>query len=117
MGFKTNIRDYLFDAHVLVMPSRTEGLPMALIEAAACGRPVVASRVGGIPEIVEHGVNGLLVEPDQVDALAAAIEEIGGNLNRFMIESGARVSLIRDSYSPENWVRIAVEEYNKALES
>ncbi len=116
MGFKTNIRDYLFDAHVLVMPSRTEGLPMALIEAAACGRSVVASRVGGIPDIVEHGVNGLLVEPDHVKELAAAIEEMGANLDRFMKESGVRASLIRDTYSPEKWAEIAVAEYNKSLE-
>jgi glycosyltransferase involved in cell wall biosynthesis len=89
---------------------------MALIEAASCGRPVIASRVGGIPEIVEHGVNGLLVEPDRVEELAAAIEEMYANLNRFMIEGVARASLIRDRYSPENWVGIAVEEYNKILE-
>ena len=89
---------------------------MSLIEAAACGRPVIATRVGGIPEIVEHGVNGLLVEPNRVDDFAAAIEEMQIHFKRFTMESVARVSQIRERYSPENWVELAVKEYNTALE-
>jgi len=53
-------------ADVFVHPSRDESLGLAIAEALACGVPVVATRVGGIPELVEHMVNGLLVEPDPV---------------------------------------------------
>lgn len=62
----------LFD--VFVLPSRTEGLPITLLEAMSAGVPVVASRVGGVAGVLEEGQNGLLAEPD-ADALGRAIEE------------------------------------------
>jgi glycosyltransferase involved in cell wall biosynthesis len=60
-------------ARLLVLPSRSEGLPRVIVEAMARARPVVATRVGGIPELVEHGVTGLLVPPEDPDALADAL--------------------------------------------
>lgn len=63
-------------AALVAHPSFAEALPMAVLEALAAGRPVVASRVGGIPEVVEHGTNGLLVEPGDVDELAAALTRL-----------------------------------------
>lgn len=61
------------DADVLALPSRSEGTPRVLVEARAFGCPVVASRVGGVPTSVDHGVDGLLVPPDDPDALATAL--------------------------------------------
>jgi glycosyltransferase involved in cell wall biosynthesis len=63
-------------ARALLLPSASEGLPRVVIEAFLRGRAVVGSRAGGIPDIVEHEVNGLLVEPGDSVALAAAIERI-----------------------------------------
>jgi glycogen synthase len=57
----------------LVLPSRSEGLGRVVVEAFCRGRPVLASRVGGIPDLVRDGVNGLLVEPEGDDALADAL--------------------------------------------
>ena len=63
-------------ADFLVLPSRSEGLPTAACEAAASGRPIVATAVGGTPEIVEHEGTGLLVPPEDPAALAAAIGQL-----------------------------------------
>jgi glycosyltransferase involved in cell wall biosynthesis len=60
----------------LVLPSRTEGLGRVLIESFARGRGVVASRVGGIPDVVHDGEEGLLVEPGDHEALAAALVRV-----------------------------------------
>jgi glycosyltransferase involved in cell wall biosynthesis len=56
-----------------VLPSRSEAFPNALIEAMATALPVVATAVGGIPEVIRPGVNGQLVRPDDVDGLADAV--------------------------------------------
>jgi glycosyltransferase involved in cell wall biosynthesis len=60
-------------AAMFVLPSRAEPFGVSLLEAAACRTPIVASAVGGIPEIVSDGVSALLVPPDDVDALSAAV--------------------------------------------
>jgi glycosyltransferase involved in cell wall biosynthesis len=66
----------LASADLLVLPSRYEELGTVLVEAMHAGLPVVASRVGGIPEAVEHGVSGLLVAPGDVGELAGAIDAV-----------------------------------------
>ncbi len=63
-------------AHVVCLPSYREGLPKALIEAAACGKPLVATDVPGCREVVSHGANGLLVPPRNAAALADALEKL-----------------------------------------
>lgn len=64
------------EADVFVLPSLTESFGVVLAEAMACGLPVVATRVGGVPEVVQHGENGLLVEAGSADALHGAIAAI-----------------------------------------
>ncbi len=60
--------------HALVLPSRAEGLPLALVEAMMCGRPAVVTKVGGSAEVVEDGVTGFLAAPDE-ESIDAALEE------------------------------------------
>jgi glycosyltransferase involved in cell wall biosynthesis len=64
---------------LLVLPSHMENMPMVIIEAMAAGLPVVASAVGGIPDIIEHGKDGLLVQRGDVDGLADAIAMLLGD--------------------------------------
>lgn len=80
------VADLLGRADVLVLPSRSEGQPMALLEAMAHGMCVVASDVGGIPEMLAHGRAGMLVPPDDVEALGSA-------LRRVLTDTGLRQEL------------------------
>jgi glycosyltransferase involved in cell wall biosynthesis len=66
----------LDDSTVLLLPSRSEGMGRVVVEAFCRGRPVVASRVGGIPGLVRDGENGLLVEPEDTEGLAAAVVQV-----------------------------------------
>ena len=70
------IGEYLVKSHVLVLPSLSENLPNVLLEALAHGVPVIASRVGAIPEIVRDGENGYLVEPRNPNSLRRALENV-----------------------------------------
>jgi glycosyltransferase involved in cell wall biosynthesis len=70
------IRDYYARADVFALPSFAEGLPVVLVEAMATGLPVVASRITGIPELVDEGVSGLLVVPGRGDDLTRALERL-----------------------------------------
>jgi starch synthase len=66
----------LDEAWVLVLPSRSEGMGRVLVEAFCRGRGVVGTRAGSIPNLVEDGVSGILVEPDDPSALAAALVRV-----------------------------------------
>jgi glycosyltransferase involved in cell wall biosynthesis len=76
LGMRSDIPDCLAGMDVYVQPSLNEGMGRALVEAMAAGRPVVASRVGGIPSLIEHRRTGLLVPPGDPEALAHAIAEL-----------------------------------------
>lgn len=71
-----DVREVWRRCHVAVLPSRHEGLPLALLEAAACGRALVATDIAGCREIAEPGANALVVPPDDPVALADAIERL-----------------------------------------
>jgi glycosyltransferase involved in cell wall biosynthesis len=73
LGHRDEIYDVLRAFDVFVLSSDHEGLPMVLLEAFALGLPMVGSRVGGIPEVVQEGVSGILVERGAPEALAEAV--------------------------------------------
>ena len=75
-GFQENVAGFLEAFDVFVLPSRLEGLPLALLEAMAMKKPVVATQTGGIPEAVEAGVTGYLVPSENSRELALAVQDL-----------------------------------------
>jgi glycosyltransferase involved in cell wall biosynthesis len=76
LGYRDDIPSVMASSDMLVLPSFREGTPLVIIEAMASGLPVVATNVAGIPEQVESGTNGFLVEPGDSKSLATAIERL-----------------------------------------
>jgi glycosyltransferase involved in cell wall biosynthesis len=76
MGARNDPRCLLWALDIFIMPSLNEGLGVAALEAMACGLPVVASAIGGLREVVEHGRTGYLIAPGDVNALAEALRAL-----------------------------------------
>jgi glycosyltransferase involved in cell wall biosynthesis len=95
LGERSDVAELLRGAEIFVLSTRSEGLPLSVLEAMAAGLPVVASNVGGVPELVVDGETGLLVPPGDPRSLAAAIERLlqDPSLSRRLGEAGrARVA-------------------------
>ncbi len=90
-GYKEKAWQYLDYFNVYVTSSLSEGLPITILEAMQAGVPVVATKVGGIPEVLDHGNAGLLVEPQDSDSLAASIR-------RALTDKHLRGELIKAAY-------------------
>lgn len=99
-------------ADAVVIPSRVDDLPFTALEAMVRGRPVVASAVGGLPDLIEDGVTGLLVPPGEPVALADALERLARRPDEAR-RMGLRASdMVRESYS---WARV-VESYESVYD-
>lgn len=75
-GFRDDIQKILPNLYLLAHPAFSEGLGVALLQSAACGVPIVASKVGGIPEVVSHQENGLLVSPGDIQQLTQSLQHL-----------------------------------------
>ncbi len=89
-GFREDIHNAFYSMDVFMLPSLTEGLPNVALEAFAARKPIVASAVGGTPEIVQHGISGFLAAPDDIVGMAESILRLAGNagLRKRMGEAG-----------------------------
>jgi len=115
LGDRDDVAELLRRSHVFVLSSRSEGMPMSVLEAMATGVPVVASAVGGLPELVVEEETGLLVEPGDEKALAGAIASLldDPELRRKLGSAGhARA---RDLFDLEHWRREHIELYSRLL--
>lgn len=102
LGQVSDIREVWARAHIAVLPSRREGLPMALMEAAACGRPLVATDAPGCRDVAIQGETGLLVPVDDAEALAVALATLAGDADlRRRLGAGAR-RLVEGEMSAES---------------
>src|SRR5437870_7879343 len=110
-GFRTDVIGCIKGFDLFVMSSVTEGLGTSLLDAMACARPIIATAAGGIPEVIEHDVNGLLVPPRDHTALARAIVRALKDeaLRRRLGESG--LARVRDRFTVERMVAATAAVY------
>jgi glycosyltransferase involved in cell wall biosynthesis len=110
-GFRADLDRFLPWLDVLVLPSFTEGLPNVVLEGCAVGVPIVATAVGGTPEIIQDGVTGFLVPPGNVTALAERLHAVLGALQgaRMVGERGRRRVLEKFTFP------VQAEQYRRLL--
>ena len=115
LGRAGDVVPWLRRAEVFVHPARWEGFGLVLLEAMLASLPVVASRVSAVPEIVAHAETGLLVEPDDPVALAAAVTRLLDDpaLRRRLGEAG--LARARSEFSVEKMARRTLDVYSNAL--
>jgi glycosyltransferase involved in cell wall biosynthesis/protein-tyrosine-phosphatase len=111
LGARTDVYDLVAAMDVFILPSLDEGIPMALLEAMALGRPVVATAVGGIPEIVTHRATGLLVNARDERGLADACLELAGAPGWARALGGRARRVVEDAFSHEENGRAVVDAY------
>lgn len=112
-GHKDDAAQYLKAFDIFVLPSRTESSGYVLLEAGLAGLPVVASNVGGIPEIIEDGVTGLLVPPENPRALSDAIQKLIADPSLREKFGSALTSKVTHDFSLERMVDETVKIYTK----
>ena len=105
LGFRGDVPDLMAAADLVVLPSVAEAFGLVLTEALYLGTPVVATRVGGIPEIVTDGADGVLVPPAESRALAEAIAGLLDDPKRRARMAGAGRDKVRDRFRFEDMVR------------
>jgi glycosyltransferase involved in cell wall biosynthesis len=111
LGVRSDIPELIAASDAVVLSSRFEGLPNVVMEAMAGARPVVATRVGGAPELVEDGVSGILVHPGDPDALASAMQQVmaAPELQRHAM-GGRGQSIVSERFGlaamGESWLRL-----------
>lgn len=116
-GYRKDVSRLVAASQLVVLPSETEALPTALIEAAAVGRASVAYRTGGVPEVVVDGVTGVLVEPGDLPGFAAAVGDLLSNGPRRAAMASAARRHAEDYFSVERWVATLRGIYDQAIAS
>ena len=101
---------------ILVLPSRSEAMGRVLVEAMAAGKPRIGSNVDGIPTVINDGVDGLLVEPENVDDLANKLDLLMGSkeLRKTMGEAGARRA--REEFTEERYIENVISFYKAVIQ-
>lgn len=110
-GHHADVRPFYALADVLVLPSYSEGSPNVLLEAMAAGLPVVATAVGGVPEIVAHEESALLIAPRDEHAMATAVARILSDAPLARGLAAKALELAAERFSPEAYARSVLEIY------
>jgi glycosyltransferase involved in cell wall biosynthesis len=116
LGRRTDALAFLAAADVVVNPADVEGLPVAVLEAMALGRPVVATAVGGVPRLIEDQVTGSLVPPGDPPALALAVERLLDDPGLASSLGLKAKALVQEHYGIESMVRAIEDVYGSVLD-
>ena len=100
---------------IFVLPSRTEGLPMVLLEALAAKKPVVATTVGAVPGVIDHGHSGLLTQPGDVEDLSGAIIDLLDNPQKAQHLAQNGYERVKDHFSAQRMAEQYIEVYKDVL--
>jgi glycosyltransferase involved in cell wall biosynthesis len=114
-GPQVRVEPFLALSDIVTLPSYREGMPYALLEAMAAGKPVVATTVGGIPSLVKEGMNGLLVPPQDVQALFVAFAYLLDNIGRAREMGMNGYRRATQEFSPAKAVDSLIKTYHEAL--
>ncbi|MFB5267904.1 glycosyltransferase [Paenibacillus enshidis] len=116
LGFRTDIPEILASIDVLVLPSMFEGFPMVILESLCAGTPVIASSVNGVPEVIQHHVNGLLVEPRNVEQLAESMKFYLDHPEKIIEHGKQGQSLVHHSFTKEVMMNKHMDLYQSLLQ-
>jgi glycosyltransferase involved in cell wall biosynthesis len=114
-GARRDLGNMLAATDVFVMPSLWEGLPLSLVLAMGAGLPVVASRVAGIPEVVEDGRTGLLVDPGDAPQLGTALARLAADSSLRADLGDAARAFVRPRFGADQYVNQVVDLYDSLL--
>ena len=117
VGAQEEVQPLLSVSDVFILPSKEESFGLAALEAMACGVPVVAARVGGVPEVIEDGVSGFLHAPDAVDEMAASTLRLLRDPDLQARMSEAAVRRVCDKFTSERIVPMYEAAYERLLAS
>jgi glycosyltransferase involved in cell wall biosynthesis len=116
-GWRHDLRDVYAAVDIVALASRNEGTPVALIEALAAGRAVVSTDVGGVPDVITHGVTGILTPADNVAALAEALSALVARPDDRARLGAAGRERVLDRYRPGRLVADIQSLYREGLEA
>jgi N-acetyl-alpha-D-glucosaminyl L-malate synthase BshA len=116
LGKQDNVNELLPLADLMIMPSQMESFGLAALEAMACGVPAIATRVGGVPELIENHVNGLLFEIGDVDAMADGAIALLKAPDRFQAMSQAARRTAQDRFCTTRIIPLYEEYYQRVLD-
>jgi len=114
-GLRDDFNDIMKCPDVYCQPSRSEGLGLTILEAMYSGLPVVATRVGGIPEVVSENKTGLLVEPENPDVLAQALGRLLGNKENRLSMGQSGEDRVKEIFALEKQSKYLIDIYEKML--
>jgi glycosyltransferase involved in cell wall biosynthesis len=115
LGYQHDVAPFYAAFDALVLPSANEGTPVSAIEALASGKPVVATRVGGVPDVVRDGVDGFLVDPGDVEALGDRLADLARDPERARSMGEAGRERMLERYSVERLVDDVDRLYRRLL--